>query len=792
MATADLGAAAPLVDELQKCHLLAPEQLAPIWTYWQNAPQREPSELADFLVGQGVLTRMQADWALEDRASELVLSQFVLMEELGSGSMGAVYKVRSTKSDAWFAIKIVPRRNIVSLNTVVEKVKALRDIRHPRVSALVHLGASGERVYLVWPFLDGGEKLDAQVRRQRQLTPRQAIQIGLQVASGLLPYHEHGLFHGLLKPSDIVIGTDRRVRILDFGVGFLLTSERGKSLLDTMTNTRALARGLDCSSPESIMNPLNRTPAGDQYSLGCILYFCLAGQFPFPNPNPVKKMLGHECEEPTPLRQLNSQVTPPLAAIVQRLMAKKPEERYESITDVVRALQALTQSGPRRLPNQPTAPPAEEEEEDDEPQDQRSSWNVWPLLLTVLAAGIVGGAMTVLMTRRSARQCPFNRSPHFSQGSRPPFLDDLQPSPPAARLKVEIRGHGRGGEHVQGHCRSVGTAALRPEPETLQQRIAASARRSCKGSSPVWATPGAIRNTSVSPSNSPRPPRCSPASWKHRSNKSPICCARRSGSKNTCNSAETPHEPIRPSQFHRGPQGAARRPGPLWPRSARSARRRRDRDPPCLRLSARAAQALAAPGREAAGERQPRRAPIWPMPAPSGRANAAAMSSRRSPCARRRRSCSEAEEKVVVAKRWLLHLPQAVSEYEGPARRLAGLLDADLKQGLAILENKIAILEAYAALAVPDAPSPPAASAPDSPAALREERHESDHRVDQPGRRSENGGRSVGGGPRRLGRSGQRSFETNYWLPLKNQVEATLGALDRLAPILARAQRECS
>jgi chromosome segregation ATPase len=65
----------------------------------------------------------------------------------------------------------------------------------------------------------------------------------------------------------------------------------------------------------------------------------------------------------------------------------------------------------------------------------------------------------------------------------------------------------------------------------------------------------------------------------------------------------------------------------------------------------------------------------------------------------------EAEEKVVVVRRWLLHLPQAISEYEGPARRLAGLLDADLKQGFAVLENKINVLEAYAALEVPDAPA---------------------------------------------------------------------------------------
>jgi serine/threonine protein kinase len=258
----------------------------------------------------------------------------------------------------------------------------------------------GERVYLAWPFLEGGEKLDDMVRRQGKLTPRQTIQIGLQVASGLAPYHEYGLFHGLLKPSDILIGADHRVRLLDFGVGFLLTSERGKSLLDTMTNTRALARGLDCSSPESIMNPLDRTPAGDQYSLGCVLYFCLTGQFPFPHKNPVKKMLGHQCEDPVPLRDLNPQASQRLAAIVQRLMAKLPEERYESIADMVRELQSLTQSGPRRVTAQPTPPSAETERQDEEPPEQRFSGNLWPLILTVFAAGIVGSIMALLLAQR--------------------------------------------------------------------------------------------------------------------------------------------------------------------------------------------------------------------------------------------------------------------------------------------------------------------------------------------------------------------------------------------------------
>src|SRR5262249_59774720 len=124
-------------------------------------------------------------------------------------------------------------------------------------------------------------------------------------------------------------------------VGCLLTCERGKSLLDTMTNSRTLARGLDFTSPEAVLNALDRSPAGDQYSLGAILYYCLTGRLPFPEEHPVKKMMAIQCEEPTPVQELNADVSPKLAALVQRLMSKKPQDRFASTDELVQALQTL-------------------------------------------------------------------------------------------------------------------------------------------------------------------------------------------------------------------------------------------------------------------------------------------------------------------------------------------------------------------------------------------------------------------------------------------------------------------
>jgi serine/threonine-protein kinase len=397
MLSAQRCANTDFVKGLRAYGLLRDEDLPKVDAYRKAFPQRGNKELTEFLVGQKVLSRFQADTLLEGNPAELMLSQFVLTDVLGSGSMGTVYKARSTKVEGWFALKVVPRRNVVTLNSIAEKVKALAEIRHPRVSALVHLGATGERVYLAWPYLEGGEKLDAWVERQGKLSPRQATGVALQIASGLQPYHEHGLFHGLLKPSDVVIGADKRVRILDFGVGFLLTCERGKSLLDTMTNTRALARGVDCASPESLADPLNRTPAGDQYSLGCVLYYCLTGQFPFPEKNPVKKMLAHQFEEPQPVRELAPEVSPRLAAVVQRLMRKDPAERYESTAEAVKALQLASTSRPaplpaetRRVAGAPTRTVTPSAKPDGA---EKSGGGKGPLSPTWVGVGVAGGVL---------------------------------------------------------------------------------------------------------------------------------------------------------------------------------------------------------------------------------------------------------------------------------------------------------------------------------------------------------------------------------------------------------------
>jgi serine/threonine-protein kinase len=218
------------------------------------------------------------------------------------------------------------------------QVRAFSQFNHAAVVPFVDVGTSGGQHYLVWPLVEG-ETLEAKVQREGKLTPDVAATIVSQVAQGLAAAHAQEIFHGLLKPSNILLGSDGQAKILDFGIGSLLAENEGESLVDTMSTANTLTSGLDCSSPESIMEPTNRTRAGDQYSLGCVLYYCLAGRYPFGDGTAVEKMMAHQFNQPTAIREVAPGIPDGLSTVIERLMQKAPDNRYSGVDELVDALQ---------------------------------------------------------------------------------------------------------------------------------------------------------------------------------------------------------------------------------------------------------------------------------------------------------------------------------------------------------------------------------------------------------------------------------------------------------------------
>jgi serine/threonine-protein kinase len=344
MISTDLGACEWFVWDLRRSNLIDRGQLDQVIGEFLNKnPGAEPPGLAEYLVHQGILTDFQAERLLQGKTQGFVLGPFTLMDALGTGSMGTVYKAQSKTDSKWYAVKVLPRRSMWNVRIARRKVRSFEQCEHPAVVPFIDVGTAGGMHYLAWPLVEG-ETLDKIVARQTRLSPDQTALYALQTAEGLQLCHQQGLFHGLLKPSNLMIGPDGQLRILDFGIGCLLAETEGESLVDTMSTANSVNSGLDCSSPESIMDPTNLNAIGDQYSLGCVMYFCLTGRYPFPEGTAVDKMMCHQHKQPTPVKELAPEVPDNLVAVVERLMHKTPAARYASWAELIEALRPFAQA----------------------------------------------------------------------------------------------------------------------------------------------------------------------------------------------------------------------------------------------------------------------------------------------------------------------------------------------------------------------------------------------------------------------------------------------------------------
>jgi serine/threonine-protein kinase len=339
MVTSDLGACEWFVWDLRRSGLIDRGQLdAIVGEFLKRNPRAEAPALADHLVHQGTITPFQAERILNGKTQGLVLGPYVLLDAIGSGSMGQVYKASSKNDQNQYAVKVLPRRSMWNVRLARRQVRSFANFSHPAVIPFMDVGTAGGLHYLSWPLAEG-RTLESMVQQSGKIAPAAAAVYGVQIAQGLTAAHQNSLFHGLVKPSNVLIGSDGQARILDFGIGSLLVENEGESLVDTMSTANTLTSGLDCASPESIMEPTNRTPAGDQYSLGCVLYFCLTGRVPFPEGSAVEKMMAHQTKDPTPIRELSPDVPEGLAKVVVKLMAKTPEDRYTGCDEVMEALE---------------------------------------------------------------------------------------------------------------------------------------------------------------------------------------------------------------------------------------------------------------------------------------------------------------------------------------------------------------------------------------------------------------------------------------------------------------------
>jgi serine/threonine protein kinase len=331
-----------LAEALQHLPLLAPRQQSELACLQDRFP--DPRALAGELIRLDWLTPYQANQIFRGRAHELVLGSYLLLERLGEGGMGMVFKARHVKMGRVAAVKVIRKERLRKANAVRRfhrEVRAAAQLDHPNVVHAYDAGQAGDTHYFVMEYVEGTD-LNKLVQKGGPLPIAEACDCIRQAALGLQRAHEKGLVHRDVKPHNLIRTARGQVKLLDVGLVRVLESCADPEV--TMTREGAVLGTVDFLAPEQAADPHAVDLRADLYSLGCTFYYLLTGQIPFPAHSSVEKLLKHQREEPPPLERVRPGIPPGIVAVVRRLMAKRPENRYQTAAEVAAVLQALPET----------------------------------------------------------------------------------------------------------------------------------------------------------------------------------------------------------------------------------------------------------------------------------------------------------------------------------------------------------------------------------------------------------------------------------------------------------------
>jgi serine/threonine protein kinase len=315
-----------------------------------GTPQpEEPSDVARSLVRDGLLTAFQANQLLQGKWRGFAIGDYKVLEKIGAGGMAGVYLCHHKTTGQRVAIKVLPpvkAEDPECLRRFHREARACAAFDHPNLVRAFDAGQDDKLHFLVLEYVDGSSLQDI-VRTHGTLRPLRAAHYISQAAVGLQHAHEAGLVHRDIKPGNLILDRSGTVKILDMGLARFFNDD-GSVLTHGMLGTA------DYLAPEQAMDSHTVDNRADIYSLGATFYYLLTGSPPFGEGKSLgQKLIAHQLHNPTPLRKLRQDVPPDLAAVVERMMAKDPADRYQTPAEVVEALATWTRT--------PIPPPAEAE-----------------------------------------------------------------------------------------------------------------------------------------------------------------------------------------------------------------------------------------------------------------------------------------------------------------------------------------------------------------------------------------------------------------------------------------------
>lgn len=274
---------------------------------------------------------------------------YKLIRRIGEGGMGTVYEARHAASGASVALKVM-RKGLGLDRTFIERfdreMKASTRLLHPHVVQTLDCGTHKGIQFLAMEFVDG-ETFKTTIELEGQVQESKAVQVALAVAKALSHAHKLGLVHRDIKPENILLGHDGAIKLADLGLAKSVHDEK-------LTQTGEVVGSPNYIAPEQARGQREPDPRSDLYALGATLYHALTGKQPFGAATPMDALMLHVKGLLAEPRTLNPRLSAPLAAVLVKLMAKDPAERYQTAAELIEDLEALQRSeAPRHAAHAP-------------------------------------------------------------------------------------------------------------------------------------------------------------------------------------------------------------------------------------------------------------------------------------------------------------------------------------------------------------------------------------------------------------------------------------------------------
>ncbi|NBW85969.1 MAG: serine/threonine protein kinase, partial [Planctomycetia bacterium] len=340
----DTALASELIDEPQLA--AAESEVAVVMNRATTDPVEWDKAVADRLVQQGLLTTFQVREMLAGRR-RFRLGQYTVLDEIGKGGMGQVFRAEHAMMGREVAVKVLPRAKSTPESEAAfrREMRMLGRLDHENLVRAFDAGYDAQVYYLVTELVPGLD-LKQQVVKYGALEAAAAASVVSQAAQGLSYAHEKGLVHRDVKPGNILVMPDGRAKVLDLGLAGS-TLEAESSRLGRVVGT------MDYIAPEQIRMPDDVGPSADIYALGCTLYFAVTGRVPFPGGSRREKMHRHLHDTPEPVRKLAGHVGEDFCRLIEAMMVKVPANRIATASEVVERLRPWTGGGPMPMSRTP-------------------------------------------------------------------------------------------------------------------------------------------------------------------------------------------------------------------------------------------------------------------------------------------------------------------------------------------------------------------------------------------------------------------------------------------------------